>query len=56
MSLAHELRPIVDLNDLGRELKALDAMNKSGLWLTRMSSGHELRALNAISNSWLLMT
>ena len=36
---------------MGHKLRALDAMNSSGLWFTRMSLGHELKALNTINNS-----
>ena len=34
----------------GRELRALDVMNKSGLWMIGMTPGHELRALEAMNN------
>ena len=40
----------------GRELKALDAMNSSRLWLKLTTLGHELRALDAMNNSWLWLT
>ena len=40
---------------LGHELKALDSMNKFGLWLRRMTLGHELRALDAMKNLEVLM-
>ena len=40
---------------LGRELRALYAMNSSGLWLTWMTLCHELRALDAMKNSGLGM-
>ena len=33
---------------LGRELKALNAINNSGLWMTLAFLGHELRSLNAM--------
>ena len=35
----------------GCELRALDAMNNSGLWLTLTTSGHKLKALDAMNNS-----
>ena len=41
---------------LGSKLKALDAMNNVGLWLTRTTLGHELNALNAMNSSKLRMT
>ena len=40
----------------GYELKSLDAMNKSGFWLTRPTSGCDLMVLNAMNNSELWMT
>ena len=45
-----------NMNDLGSELRALDAMNNLGLWLTRTTPGHELNALNTMNNSRLWMT
>ena len=36
---------------MDRELKALDVMNNSGLWMTRATPGDELKALDAINNS-----
>ena len=40
----------------GCELKVLDAKNKSGMWMTRMTLGRELKALNAMNNStsWMI--
>ena len=38
------------------ELKALDAMNKSGLWMIGATLGHELRALDAMNSSRLWLT
>ena len=38
------------------ELRALDAMNSLGLWLTRTTLGHGLNALDAMNNSRLHMT
>ena len=40
----------------GHELRALDAMNNSGLSMTSATLGRELRALVAMNNSELLMT
>ena len=37
----------------GRELKALNVMNNSGLWMIAMIPGHELRALDAMNSSRL---
>ena len=34
----------------GRELRALDVMNKSSLLMIGMTPGHELRALEAMNN------
>ena len=31
------------------QLRHLDSMNNTGLWLARKSSSHELRALNAMA-------
>ena len=33
----------------GHELKALDAMNNSSLWMTRATPSDELKALDAIN-------
>ena len=33
----------------GHKLKALDAMNNSGLWITWTTLGHELRALDVMN-------
>ena len=41
---------------LGRELKALDAMNSSGLCTTWATLGHELVALDATNNIGLWLT
>ena len=51
-----QLRVVVDRKTLSCEVKALNAMNNSKLWLTWMTLGHELRALDAINSSGLLMT
>ena len=40
---------------LGCELKVVDAMNNSGLWMTCSTLGHELRALDAMNNLELLI-
>ena len=34
MNPTHELKSVFDLNDFGYKLKALDAMNRSRLWMT----------------------
>ena len=34
----------------GHELKALDVMNNSALWMTSMTTIHELRKLNAMNS------
>ena len=39
-----------------RELRALYAMNSSGMWLRRMSPSHELNTLNVMNNSRLWVT
>ena len=41
---------------LGRELKALDAMNSLGLCITWVTLGRELMALVAINNVGLWLT
>ena len=38
------------------KLRALDAMNNFGLWLTYTTPSHELRALDIIKNSGLWIT
>ena len=40
----------------GHELRTLDSMNYSGLWITRMNLSHEVRALDAMNNSRLVLT
>ena len=40
---------------LGRELKALDSMNNSELWMACSTLGHDLKALDAMNNSKLLI-
>ena len=40
---------------LGCELKALDAMNNSELWVTCSTLGHDLRTLDAMNNLELLI-
>ena len=44
------------MEESGRELKALYAMNNSGLWLKKMSPNRELKALDAMNNSRLWVT
>ena len=39
---------------LGFDLKALDVMNNSGLWLRRTTPSHELKALDAMIKLGLL--
>ena len=34
---------------LGRELRALDAMNNLGLWMTWTTSSYELKALDVMN-------
>ena len=38
---------------LGHELKALDAMNSSGLWMTQTTLNHELRVVDDMNDSGL---
>ena len=38
---------------MGRELRALDDMNNSRLWMTRATQGRELKALDAMNSSGL---
>ena len=46
-----------DLNDSGcHALRPLNAMNSSGLWMKSTTSGSELRSLDAMNKSRLLMT
>ena len=40
---------------LGHELKALDSMNSSDLWMTCSTLGHDLKALDAKNSSKLLI-
>ena len=40
---------MVDIKDLGHDLRALDAMNRSRFWLRVTSLGHELEALYAMN-------
>ena len=40
---------------LSRELKALDALNNSRLWMTWVTPGHEPMALDAMKSSELWM-
>ena len=35
---------------LGHELRSLDGMNSSRVWLTSKNTGRELRALDVMSN------
>ena len=44
------------MNDSGSLGQALDVMNNSKLWLTRTTPSRELRALDDMNNSELLMT
>ena len=41
---------------LSRELRALDVMNNSGLWLTLTTPGIEMKDLNVMNNLGLSMT
>ena len=41
---------------LGRELRSLDAMNRSGLWITWATLGRELRVIAAMNRSRLWLT
>ena len=41
---------------LGRELKGLDAMNISRLWMTSTTLDHELKFLDAMNSYRLWMT
>ena len=43
---------------LGPEEKTPNVMNNSSLWMTGMTPGYELRALDAMNNSrlWLIYT
>ena len=41
---------------LGCELKVLDALNGSRLWLKEIDLGHDLKDLNPMNNSGLQMT
>ena len=40
---------MVDMNDFGCELRALDAMNSVSLWMTQVAPHHEPMALDAIN-------
>ena len=40
---------------LGREIRALDATNRSGLWMTRATLDHELKVMDAMNNLEVLM-
>ena len=40
----------------GHELKALDVINNSRLWMISMTQGHEFRDLVVMNNSGLWMT
>ena len=44
------IRVIDDMNDFGHELKKINAMNNSDLWMTWTILGHELRALDATNS------
>ena len=46
-----KLKAMVDMNVFDRELKALDALNNSRLWMTWPNPGYELRALDIMKNS-----
>ena len=41
---------------LSRELRALDVMNNSGLWMKSTTLGHDIRALDAMNKSELYLT
>ena len=41
---------------LGHEPNASDAMNNSGLWMTRTTTTHKLRPLDTMNSSGLLLT
>ena len=41
---------------LGRELRAIDVINRWGLWMISMTQGHEFRDLVVMNNSGLWMT
>ena len=45
-----------NMNDPSSELRAVDAMNNLGLWLTRITLGRKVNALNAMHSSrlWLI--
>ena len=45
-----------DMNTLGHELRALDAMNYYGLKITLTTLGHDLRVLDVMNNFGLWMT
>ena len=45
-----------DINDTGHEIRSPDSMNNLVLWLIRKSLGHELRVVDAIHRSGLLIT
>ena len=40
---------------LGREIKALIIINRSELWMTRTTPGHELKTQDTMNNSGLCM-
>ena len=44
---------MVDITTPVHELKALDAMKCSRMWMTTMTLGHELRALDPMYSSGL---
>ena len=64
-SVSYDLRPLDILNSsvlriisiiLGHEPMILNAMNTSRLWMKLKTLSHEVRALDAIKSSELLMT
>ena len=49
-----QLKTMIDMNNLAScELKALDTLNNSGLWMIWMILGLELKDLDALNNSGL---
>ena len=44
------------MNDSGsHEIKPLDSMDNSGLWMTWMTLGHKIKALNVLNNTEVWM-
>ena len=42
---------MVNMMAPGRKVRALDTMHSSGLWLTRINLGCDLKALNVMNNT-----